>query len=183
MIEDIMNNLDKRLQKAYDGLARELSKVRTGKAHPGLLDRVKISAYGNETPISHIANIGVPGPTLLVVKPWDKEHINPIDKAIRSSDLGFNPHIKGNAVHIPIPMMTEERRKNAVWTIKQCNEIARRAVRKHRRSALSELDRASKEIGEDAAGRAKKQIEKVIEAAIKKVDEVAEERKSQIMKM
>ena len=114
MIEELQNNTKEKMEKCIEKFNNELSKIRTGRAHSSLLDHIKVDAYGNKSPISQVATISVEGARSLVVSPWDKSQLKACEKAIRQSDLGLNPAIQGNAVRVPLPPLTEERRKDVV---------------------------------------------------------------------
>lgn len=183
MIDDVVNELKDGVEKSLDALRRELAKVRTGRAHPSILDRIRVDYYGVPTPIAQMANVGVPDGSLLTVKPWEKNQVSAIDRAIRDSDLGLNPQVDGDLLRIPIPPLTEERRKEMVKITKRCGEDAKIAVRKHRRDALDMLGELVKdgEVSEDDGARGEKKIEDVISDASKKVDQFVTDRESQIM--
>jgi ribosome recycling factor len=185
MINDVLEDLESSIDKTLDSLRRELAKVRTGRAHPSILDRVRVDYYGTSTPISQMANVGVPSADLLTVKPWEKSQAQAIDKAIRDSGLGLNPQVDGDLIRIPIPPLTEERRKEMVKLTKRNSEDGKIGVRKHRRDALDMLAEATKEgeIGEDEGERAKKKVEEMIAEAIKQVDKIVADRESQIMEV
>lgn len=185
MIDDILQELQDGIAKSLDSLRRELSKVRTGRAHPSILDRIRVDYYGVQTPISQMANIGVPDGSMLTVKPWEKTQVQTIEKAIRESDLGLNPQVAGDFIRIPIPPLTEERRKEMVKLTKKNGEEAKIAVRKHRRDAMDFLADGQKEgeIREDDADRGKKKVEEVVAAEVKNVDKIVAERESQIMEV
>jgi ribosome recycling factor len=183
MIDDVVNELKDGVDKSLDSLRRELSKVRTGRAHPSILDRVRVDYYGVPTPISQMANIGVPDGSMLTVKPWEKNQVSNIDRAIRDSDLGLNPQVDGDLLRIPIPPLTEDRRKEMVKMTKRCGEEAKIAVRKHRRDALDMLATLVKDgdVSEDDGARGEKKIEDAIADATKKIDHAVSDRESQIM--
>lgn len=185
MIDDVLQELEAGIEKSMDSLRRELSKVRTGRAHPSILDRIRVDYYGVPTPIGQMANIGVPDASLLTVKPWEKGQVQAIDKAIRDSDLGLNPQVDGDLIRIPIPPLTEERRKEMVKLTKRNGEEAKIAIRKHRRDAMDMLAELVKEgeVSEDDADRGKKRVEDVVAEAVKKVDKVVTERDAQIMEV
>ncbi len=185
MIDDILQELKDGIAKSLDSLRRELSKVRTGRAHPSILDRIRVDYYGVQTPIAQMANVGTPDGSMLTVKPWEKNQVQAIEKAIRESDLGLNPQTAGDFIRIPIPPLTEERRKEMVKLTKKNAEDAKIAVRKHRRDAIDFLTEGQKEgeIREDDADRAKKKVEEVVAAEVKHVDEIVAERESQIMEV
>ena len=185
MIDDVLNDLNDSIAKSQDALRRELGKVRTGRANPSILDRIRVDYYGVPTPIAQMANVGVPDATMLTVKPWEKNQVQAIDKAIRESDLGLNPQVDGDLIRIPIPPLTEERRKEMVKMTKRFGEDAKIAIRKHRRDAMDMLAEAAKdgEVSEDDAERAKKKVEEVVSDQVKKVDAIVNERESQIMEV
>lgn len=185
MIDEVVQELEDGIEKSMDSLRRDLAKVRTGRAHPSILDRVRVDYYGVQTPIGQMANIGVPDASLLTVKPWEKGQVKAIDKAIRDSDLGLNPQVDGDLIRIPIPPLTEERRKEMVKLTKRNAEDAKIAIRKHRRDAMDMLAELAKEgeVSEDDAERGKKKVEDVVAEAVKKVDKIVAERESQIMEV
>jgi ribosome recycling factor len=185
MIDDVVKDLEESIDKTLDALRRELSKVRTGRAHPSILDRVRVDYYGVPTPISQMANIGVPDASLLTIKPWEKNQLSAIDRAIRDSDLGLNPQTDSELIRVPIPPLTEERRKDMVKLTKKNGEEAKIAIRKHRRDALDMLTEAAKDgdIGEDDAERGKKKVEEIVAEGVKQVDKVVGDREAQIMEV
>ncbi|HHH11097.1 MAG TPA: ribosome recycling factor [Sorangium sp.] len=183
MIDDVMQELNDSIAKSMESLKRELSKVRTGRAHPAILDRVRVDYYGTATPLTQMANIGAPDGSMLVVKPWEKSQAVAIDRAIREAGLGLNPQVAGDLIRIPIPPLTEERRKDMVKLCKRNGEDCKIAIRKHRRDAIDILDEAKKEgdISEDDNDRAKKKVEERVGSAVKQVDKTVSDRESQIM--
>ncbi len=183
MIDEVLSELTDGVDKSLDALRRELSKVRTGRAHPSILDRVRVDYYGVSTPIAQMANVGVPDASMLTVKPWEKSQASNIDKAIRESGLGLNPQLDGDLIRIPIPPLTEDRRKEMVKMTKRCGEEAKIVVRKHRRDALDMLETLVKdgEVSEDEGDRGEKKIEETIAEATKKIDHAVNDRESQIM--
>lgn len=183
MIEDVLEDLASSISKSQESLKRELSKVRTGRAHPSILDRVRVDYYGTPTPLSQMANVGAPDGSMLVVKPWEKQQTPAIDKAIRDSGLGLNPQVAGDMIRIPIPPLTEDRRKDMVKQCKRDGEDCKIAIRKHRRDSMDMLSDAQKEgeISEDDADRGKKKVEERVSAAIKHVDKMVADREGQIM--
>jgi len=185
MIDDVMEELNSEIDKSLESLRRELAKVRTGRAHPSILGRIRVDYYGVPTPIAQMANIGVPDASMLTVKPWERTQLQAVDRAIRDSDLGLNPQIAGDILRIPIPQLTEERRKEMVKLCKKNGEQAKIAIRQHRRDALEMLSEAKKEgeISEDDADRAKKKVEEVVTGQVKRVDKIVAERDSQIMEV
>jgi ribosome recycling factor len=185
MIDDVLADLNDSIEKSFEALRRELAKVRTGRAHPSILDRVRVDYYGVSTPISQMANVGVPDASLLTVKPWEKSQVQAIDKAIRDSGLGLNPQADGDLIRIPIPPLTEDRRKEMVKLTKKNGEETKVAIRKHRRDAMDMLSEATKEgeVREDDSDRAKKKVEEIVAEAVKQIDQAVAERDAQIMEV
>ena len=174
MMDDVLKDLRSSIEKAMEALKRDLSRVRTGRAHPSMLDAIRVDYYGTATPIAQMANVAVPEPRLLTVKPWEKSQVKAIDKAIRESDLGLNPQVDGDLLRIPIPALTEDRRKDLVKTVRKYAEECKVAIRKHRRDANEMVDQLDKdgEISQDDADRGKKKIEEVVAEGTKLVDTV-----------
>jgi ribosome recycling factor len=174
MMDDVVKDLRASIEKAMEALKRDLSRVRTGRAHPSMLDAIRVDYYGTATPIAQMANVAVPEPRLLTVKPWEKSQVKAIDKAIRESDLGLNPQVDGDLLRIPIPALTEDRRKDLVKTVRKYAEECKVAIRKHRRDANEMVDQLDKdgEISQDDADRGKKKIEEVVAEGTKLVDTV-----------
>jgi len=185
MIDDVLDELASSMKKTLESLRRELSKVRTGRAHPSILDRVRVDYYGVSTPISQMANVGVPDASMLSVKPWEKQQAQAIAKAIRESGLGLNPQVDGDLIRIPIPPLTEERRKEMVKLTKRNGEDAKIAIRQHRRDAMDMIAEATKEgeVREDDGERAKKKVEDTVSDHVKQVDQTVTERDAQIMEV
>lgn len=174
MLEDVLKDLRASIEKAMEALRRDLARVRTGRAHPSMLDAVRVDYYGTPTPLSQMANISVPEPRLLTVKPWEKSQVKAVDKAIRETDLGLNPQVDGDILRIPIPALTEERRKDLVKSVRKTSEECKVAIRKHRREAnemIDELDKGG-DVSQDDADRGKKKVEDVVADGIKAVDAV-----------
>ena len=172
MVDDVIKEMRASSEKAIEALRRDLAKVRTGRAHPSMLDGIRIDYYGTPTPLGQMASVAVPEPRLLTVKPWDKGQVKAIDKAIREGDLGLNPQVDGDLIRIPIPALTEERRKDLVKVIRKNGEECKVALRKHRRDANEMIDSLSKDgdISEDDGDRGKKKVEDVMAEVTKNVD-------------
>ena len=172
MLDDVQKELVSAIGKAHDALRRDLTKLRAGRANPGLLDGIRVDYYGTPTPLAQAASIKVPEPALLIVEPWDKQMVSIIEKAIRTSDLGFNPASDGKVIRVPIPVLTEERRKDLVKKANVMAEEARTAIRQVRRDGNEKLKKMLKghEISEDEEKRALEDIQKLTD---KHIDEVA----------
>ena len=139
MIEDITKDAKARMAKTVEALAHDLAKVRTGRAHPSLLDQITVSYYGTEVPINQVANVSAEDARTLTVTPWEQKMVAAVDKAIRTSDLGLNPSVAGNVIRVPLPPLTEERRKDLIRIVRNEAEGARVAIRNVRRDANQEL--------------------------------------------
>ena len=182
MLEDIQKSSTEKMDKCIESFNSELGKIRTGRAHSSLLDHIKVEAYGNKTPISQVATISVEGARSLLVSPWDKGQVKACEKAIRQSDLGLNPAVQGNAIRVPLPPLTEERRKDMIKLLKDQAEHARIAVRNVRRHALQEAKNALKDklITEDEEKNMQAKMNKITEAHTEKVDQLLSNKESEL---
>jgi len=185
MLDEIFKELRAGIDKAIEALRRDLSKVRTGRAHAGMLDSVRVDYYGVPTPLHQMATVSVPEPRLITIKAWEKGQSRAIDKAIRDSDLGLNPQIDGELIRIPIPALTEERRKEMVKLTKKNGEECKVAVRKHRRDANEMIDTMEKDgdVSGDDAERARKKVEDVVADGVKLVDTVIASKEKDILEV
>lgn len=183
MIDEVLEDLEQATQKAREALKRELSKLRTGRAHPGMLDGIRVDYYGQPTPITQMATVSVPEPRLLVVKPWEKNQAPAIDKAIREGDLGLNPQLDSDVIRVPVPPLSEERRKGLVKLAKKSGEECKVSIRKARHDALDMLAemKHSGDASEDEVERAKKKVEEVISAAGQDVDSIVQTKEREIL--
>ncbi|MGH8646068.1 MAG: ribosome recycling factor [Gammaproteobacteria bacterium] len=183
MINEVTGDADKRMNKTIHALKQELAKLRTGRAHPSLLDHITVDYYGSEVPLSQAATISVPDPRTLAVSAWDKKMIPAIEKAIRSSDLGLNPATSGDLVRIPLPALTEQRRREMIKVVKGEVEHARVSIRNVRRDANHRLKAMinAKTISEDEEKDAEGRIQKLTDEHIKKVDELLETKEKELM--
>jgi ribosome recycling factor len=183
--DDILKDLHDRIAKTLDDLRRELSNVRTGRANLHLLDGVRVDYYGTPTPLQQVATLSVPEARLIVVKPWEKTMIPPIEKAIRDANLGLNPQSDKDLVRVPIPPLTEERRREIVKQCKQKGEDHKIAVRNERRDA-KELIEASEKDGDIAGDEAKKALDKMqkeTDDGVKKIDEIVTSKEKEVMQV
>ncbi|HEC16250.1 MAG TPA: ribosome recycling factor [Sedimenticola sp.] len=183
MIDDIKKDAATRMGKSVEALGHELAKVRTGRAHPSLLDHVRVSYYGSEVPLSQVANINVEDARTLTITPWEQNMVGPVEKAILNSDLGLNPNSAGNVIRVPLPPLTEERRKDLIRVVRQEAEQARVAIRNIRRDANHDLKNLVKEklISEDDERRGEEIIQKLTDQHIKEVDGLLEEKEADLM--
>jgi ribosome recycling factor len=183
--DDILKDLSDRIARTLDDLRRNLAGVRTGRASLHLLDAVKVDYYGTATPLNQVATLSVPEARLIVVKPWEKNLIPTIEKAIRDANLGVNPQSDKDLVRVPIPALTEERRKEIVKQVKHMGEDHKVAIRNERRDA-KELIESSEKDGEIAGDDAKKALEKMQKATddgVKKVDEIVAAKEKDVMQV
>lgn len=185
MMDDVLKDLSGSIAKAHDALKRELAKLRTGRASATMLDSVRVDYYGTPTPLNQMANISVPEPRLLIVKPWDKSQTKPVEKAIREADLGLNPQVDGEVVRIPIPALNEERRRELVKVSKKYGEESKVAIRKARHEANDFLNAAEKdgEMSADDVDRAKKKVEELVSDGTKQVDSILSQKEKDIMEI
>ncbi len=182
-IAEVLADADRRMQKAIENLKHELSSLRTGRASPSLLDRVTVDYYGVPTQVNSMANVSAPDPRLLVIAPWDKNTIGPIEKAILKSDLGLNPTNDGKVIRLAIPQLTEERRRDMTKIVKKRTEEGRVALRNVRRDAHEDLKKAEKDklISEDDLKRGSERLQKVTDSFIAVADEVGAHKEKEIM--
>jgi ribosome recycling factor len=185
MIDDVHKDLTSAAAKAHDALKRDLAKLRAGRASTNLLDGVRVDYYGTSTPLSQMANIAVPEPRLLTVKPWDKTAVKAVEKAIRETDLGLNPQTDGDLIRVPLPPLTEERRREFVKIAKKYGEECKVSIRKARHEALdllNEMDTAG-EASTDEIDRGKKKTEDLVADAVKTVDQYVATKEKDIMEV
>ncbi|MFO1433464.1 MAG: ribosome recycling factor [Candidatus Competibacteraceae bacterium] len=185
MIEDIKKDAAARMAKSIDSLKHDLVKVRTGRAHTSLLDHITVSYYGSDVPLNQVASITVGDARTLVVTPWEKNLVPAIEKAILASDLGLNPATAGTVIRIPLPPLTEERRRDLIKLVRQEGENARVAVRNIRREANADLKELLKEkdITEDDERRAQEAIQKLTDKAIGDVDKVLAAKEAELLEI
>ena len=185
MINDITNDCEEGMKKAVDAFKRDLAKIRTGRATTSMLDGVRVDYYGTPTPVNQVATITVVDARLISIKPWEKNMIPVIDKAIRASDLGLNPVPDSDLVRLPIPPLTQERRKDLAKVVKKQTEEARVAVRAARRDAMDLVKEAEKdgEISEDERKNGEKKIQDLTDKYVAVVDEVAAAKEKEIMEL
>lgn len=185
MLEEVFKELRAGIEKALEALHRDLSKVRTGRAHAGMLDSVRVDYYGVSTPLSQMATVAVPEPRLITVKAWEKGQGKVIDKAIRESGLGLNPQTDGELIRIPIPALTEDRRKEMVKLTKKHGEECKVAVRMHRRDANEMIDSLDKDgdVSGDEAERGRKKVEEVVADGVKQIEHIVAAKEKTILEV
>jgi ribosome recycling factor len=185
MIEDIKTDARNRMSKSIEAFQAELSKIRTGRAHPSLLNHITVDFYGSEVPIGQSANITVEDARTLAVTPWDKSMVAVIEKAIMTSDLGLNPSTAGTVIRVPLPALTEERRKDMIRVVRNEAESGRIAVRSVRRDAIHDIKELLKEkvIGKDEEHRAEEEIQRITDKYVAEIDQVLAEKESELMEI
>lgn len=182
-LKTIINNTKDQMLKSADFTKSQLAKVRTGRATASLVDGIKAIYYGNPTPISQMANISVPDARTIVIQPWDRTTLQPIEKAIQSADLGFNPQNDGNIIRVPVPPLTEERRKEYVKICKKYAEEGKVAIRNVRRDQVDALKKLEKDkvLTEDERKKGEEEVQKVTDEYVKKVDEYLNLKEKELM--
>ena len=185
MISDIQQDASTRMGKSIEALKHEFSKIRTGRAHPSLLDQITVSYYGTDSSLSQVANIAVEDARTLTITPWEKTMVQVIEKAILKSDLGLNPATTGMTIRIPLPPLTEQRRRELVKVVKHEAENGRVAIRNIRRDANNAIKEALKEklISEDDARNAEDKIQKITDQYIKEVEKLLEAKEADLLSL
>ena len=185
MIDDVLADANRRMDKTVEATRHEFTTIRTGRASAALLDRVMVSAYGTKMPVNQLATIGVPEPRLLTITPFDKGTMRDIERGILESDLGLTPSNDGQVIRLPIPQLTEERRKDLVKQVRHLAEEGRVAARNVRRDALHQLKEAEKsgETGSDDVHRAEERLQKVTDEHVAKIDEALKAKEAEIMEV
>ncbi len=185
MINDIRTDAEDGMKKAVDAFKRDLTKIRTGRANTSMLDGIKVDYYGTPTPVNQVATVQVVDARLITVKPWEKNMIAVIDKAIRASDLGINPVSDSDQVRLPIPPLTQERRRDLAKSVGKQTEEARVAIRSSRRDAMDMIKDAEKEkqITEDERKKGEKNIQDLTDKFIAQVEDIAKAKEKEIMEL
>lgn len=183
MISDIKKNVEQKMQKSLEALKVDLSKIRTGRAHTGILDHVMVEYYGSPTPVNMVANITLSDARTIAVQPYEKNMIGPVEKAIRDSDLGLNPATNGELIRVPMPMLTEERRRDLIKVVKSEGEDAKIAVRNIRREANEQLKKLLKDkaVGEDEERRAQDDVQKLTDRFVAEIDKALQAKEVDLM--
>jgi len=183
MLDELFLETEEKMQGAVDHLRHEFSVLRTGRASTGLLENIKVNYYGSLTPIQQVANISIPEARLLVIQPWEKNMLSPIEKAIQASELGLNPINDGQLIRVPIPAMTDERRKEMVRIVHKMTEDARISVRNARRDANESIKKMEKEgeLSKDNAADGLDQVQEETNKFIEKLDELMKHKEKEIL--
>ncbi len=183
MIAELKKTTEQKMQKSLEALKLDLGKVRTGRAHTGILDHVQVEYYGSYVPIGQVANVTLIDSRTIGVQPWEKPMIAKVEKAIRDSDLGLNPSTQGDLIRVPMPMLTEERRKELIKVVRHEGENAKVAVRNLRRDAIAHLKEALKKQGlsEDDERRAQDDVQKLTDRFVAEVDKALADKEKDLM--
>jgi ribosome recycling factor len=183
MLSDVKKTADSKMNKTIEALKSEFGKVRTGRAHAGLLDHLKVDYYGTPTPIPQVANVSLADARTITVQPWDKKMVQAVERAIRDSDLGVNPATSGDLIRVPMPALTEERRRELTKVVKHEAENAKVAVRNIRRDGIHQLKELlkDKKISEDDERRAQDEIQKLTDRFIADIDKVLHAKEAELM--
>ncbi|MGI9026142.1 MAG: ribosome recycling factor [Burkholderiaceae bacterium] len=182
-IADIKNNVEQKMQKSLETLKTDLAKVRTGRAHTGLLDHIHVDYYGSPTALSQVANVTLVDSRTIGVQPWEKKMVQVVEKAIREADLGLNPATSGDMIRVPMPALTEERRRELTKVVKSEGEDAKIAIRNLRRDANNQLKETlkAKELSEDDERRAQDDVQKLTDRSIAEIDKMVAQKEAEIM--
>ncbi|CAH2798817.1 MAG: Ribosome recycling factor [uncultured Caballeronia sp.] len=182
-VTDIKKGVDQKMQRSIEAFKADLAKIRTGRAHTGLLDHIQVDYYGSNVPISQVANMTLVDARTIGVQPWEKKMVAVIEKAIRESDLGLNPATQGDLIRVPMPALTEERRRELTKVVKSEGETAKVAVRNLRRDANDQLKKLvkDKEISEDDERRASDEVQKLTDKFVAEIDKLVRTKESEIM--
>ncbi len=185
MLDDIKKDANQRMNKSVAAFELELKKIRTGRAHTSLLDHITVEYYGSEVPLSQVATIGVEDARTLTVTPWEKTMVQPVEKAIMNSDLGLNPMTAGTVIRVPLPALTEDRRKDLVRVVRHEAELSRVAVRNIRRDAIHHAKDLlkEKEITEDEDHRAHDEIQTMTDKHVAQIDEILAGKEAELMEV
>jgi ribosome recycling factor len=184
-IEDLVQDAGRRMDKSVEAAQTEFATLRTGRASPALLDRVQIDYYGQQTPLKQLATISAPEPRLLTIQPFDPNSVSTIERAIQESDLGLTPNNDGKLIRLPIPQLTEERRKELVKVVRHMAEEGRVAVRNVRRDAIHHLKELvdNGEVGSDEEHRAEERVQKLTDEHVHEIDELLKRKEAEIMEV
>ena len=185
MLNDIKKDAAERMAKSVASLKTDLTKIRTGRAHTSLLDHITVEYYGSQVPLNQVSNVNVEDSRTLVVTPWEKDMVKVVEKAIMGSDLGLNPATAGTVIRVPLPPLTEERRKDMIRIVRQEAEGGRVAIRNVRRDAIHDIKDLLKEkmIGEDDERRAEDEIQTITDKFVAEVDQLLAEKEAELMEI
>ena len=185
MLDEYKSDASERMQKSVDSLGTAFNKIRTGRAHPSILEGVRVDYYGSETPLSQVANVNIEDGRTLTVTPWEKNMVPEVEKAIMKSDLGLNPATAGTVIRVPMPPLTEETRKGFIKQARQEAETARVSVRNIRRDVLADIKdlQKAKEITEDEERKAQDDVQKITDSFVAKIDQALKDKEVDLMEI
>ena len=185
MLDEIKKDAGDRMSKSVAALKQEMTKIRTGRANTSLLEHINVEYYGSQVPLNQVSNIGIEDPRTLIVTPWEKDMVPVIEKAIMNSDLGLNPASAGTVIRVPLPALTEERRKDMIRVVRNEAEGGRIAIRNIRRDAISDIKDMLKEkmIGEDDEHRAEDEIQVITDKYVGQIDQILDEKEKDLMEI
>ena len=185
MLDEIKQDAAERMTKSVSSLRQDLTKIRTGRAHTSLLDHITVEYYGSQVPLNQVSNVGVEDSRTLIITPWEKDMVKVIEKAIMGSDLGLNPSSAGTVIRVPLPPLTEERRKDMIRVVRQEAEGGRIAIRNIRRDAMHDVKELLKEkmIGEDEERRTEGEIQGITDKYVAEVDKLLAEKEAELMEV
>jgi len=181
-MENVKNTCEERMKKTVASLKDDFASIRTGRASPSILDKLRVEYYGQKSPISQVATVSVPEARLIVIQPWDRALIVEIEKAIQKSELGLNPSNDGKVIRIAIPPLTEQRRKDLVKSAKATTETSRVAIRNIRRDGLEDMKKMH-DVPEDAAKKAEEELQKLTDSYIAQINKILEEKEKEILEV
>jgi ribosome recycling factor len=185
VLDEIKKDAASRMAKSVASLQQDLTKIRTGRAHTSLLDHITVEYYGSQVPLNQVSNVGIEDSRTLIITPWEKDMVQPIEKAIMTSDLGLNPATAGTVIRVPLPALTEERRKDMIRLVRNEAEGGRIAIRNIRRDAMQDIKELLKEkmIGEDDERRAEGEVQDITDKHVSQVDELLAAKESELMEI
>jgi len=185
VLDELYHKTEEHMKKTLEMLVQELGGIRTGKASPALLDSLRVNYYGSMVPVKQIANVAVPDPRMITIQPWDRSLVQEIERAIRTSDLGLNPQNDGGVIRLPIPLLTEERRKDLVKVVKRIGEDSKVALRNVRRDSNDRIKKLEKEhdLSEDDMRHKQDAIQKLTDSFVHKVDEAVSAKEKEILEI
>lgn len=185
VLDELYHKTEEHMKKTLEMLVQELGGIRTGKASPALLDSLRVNYYGSMVPVKQIANVAVPDPRMITIQPWDRSLVQEIERAIRTSDLGLNPQNDGGVIRLPIPLLTEERRKDLVKVVKRIGEDSKVALRNVRRDSNDRIKKLEKEhdLSEDDMRHKQDAIQKLTDSFVHKVDEAVTAKEKEILEI
>lgn len=185
VLDEIKKDAASRMAKSVASLQQDLTKIRTGRAHTSLLDHITVEYYGSQVPLNQVSNVGIEDSRTLIITPWEKDMVQAIEKAIMTSDLGLNPATAGTVIRVPLPALTEERRKDMIRLVRNEAEGGRIAIRNIRRDAMHDIKELLKEkmIGEDDERRAEGEVQDITDKHVGQVDEILAAKESELMEI